>query len=103
MYQRYAETQGWKITPMSDSAAEGGGYKECVLQARPRPSCLPPSCIFFDWLFFSWPPSWPPSFLFFSWLPSWLPSLRALVLAWRRPLSADGRATSGSCASRQSS
>jgi hypothetical protein len=25
------------------------------------------------------------------------------VLAWRRPLSADGRATSGSCASRQSS
>ncbi|KAI3436138.1 hypothetical protein D9Q98_002195 [Chlorella vulgaris] len=32
MYQKYADSQGWKVSLMSDSSAEGGGYKECVLQ-----------------------------------------------------------------------
>lgn len=32
MYQKYADTQGWKVMRMSDSTAEAGGYKECVLQ-----------------------------------------------------------------------
>lgn len=32
MYQKYADTQGWKVIRMSDSTAEAGGYKECVLQ-----------------------------------------------------------------------
>ncbi|HEX8574627.1 MAG TPA: peptide chain release factor 1 [Allosphingosinicella sp.] len=30
MYQRYAETQGWKVELISASAAELGGYKEVV-------------------------------------------------------------------------
>lgn len=32
MYQKYADTQGWKVSLMSESSAEAGGYKECVLQ-----------------------------------------------------------------------
>lgn len=32
MYQKYADTQGWKVSLLSESSAEGGGYKECVLQ-----------------------------------------------------------------------
>lgn len=32
MYQKYADTQGWKVSLMSESTAEAGGYKECILQ-----------------------------------------------------------------------
>jgi len=32
MYQKYSDSQGWKVTRMSESTAEAGGYKECVLQ-----------------------------------------------------------------------
>ena len=32
MYQRYAETQGWKVALVSESSAEAGGYKECILE-----------------------------------------------------------------------
>lgn len=30
MYQRYADTQGWKLTPMDKSDSEMGGYKEII-------------------------------------------------------------------------
>ncbi|MEM7569517.1 MAG: peptide chain release factor 1 [Pseudomonadota bacterium] len=30
MYQRFAETQGWRVEPLSISAGEVGGYKEIV-------------------------------------------------------------------------
>lgn len=32
MYQKYADSQGWKVSLMSESSAEAGGYKECILQ-----------------------------------------------------------------------
>lgn len=32
MYQRYADTQGWKVSLINESQAEAGGYKECILQ-----------------------------------------------------------------------
>ena len=32
MYTRYAESQGWRVETMSESAAELGGYKEIVLR-----------------------------------------------------------------------
>ncbi|KAL4446357.1 hypothetical protein ABPG77_003164 [Micractinium sp. CCAP 211/92] len=32
MYQKYADSQGWRVSLMSESLAEAGGYKECVLQ-----------------------------------------------------------------------
>lgn len=32
MYQRYADSQGWRVSLMSESGAEAGGYKECILQ-----------------------------------------------------------------------
>jgi peptide chain release factor 1 len=32
MYQRYAEAQGWKVALVSESSAEAGGYRECILQ-----------------------------------------------------------------------
>lgn len=32
MYQRYAELQGWRVSLVSESLAEGGGYKEAVLR-----------------------------------------------------------------------
>jgi peptide chain release factor 1 len=32
MYQKYADTQGWKVSLVSESDAEGGGYRECILQ-----------------------------------------------------------------------
>lgn len=32
MYQKYADVQGWKVALVSESQAEGGGYKECILQ-----------------------------------------------------------------------
>ncbi|HEX8379338.1 MAG TPA: peptide chain release factor 1 [Allosphingosinicella sp.] len=34
MYQRYAETQGWKVELISASSAEVGGYKEVVASVR---------------------------------------------------------------------
>jgi len=30
MYQRYADSQGWKVQPMSSSVSERGGYKEVI-------------------------------------------------------------------------
>ena len=36
MYQMYATTQGWKVSMVSESAAEKGGYRECILQVRCR-------------------------------------------------------------------
>ena len=32
MYQRYADTQGWKVSFLNASEAENGGFKEAVLQ-----------------------------------------------------------------------
>ena len=32
MYQKYADTQGWKVALVNESSAEAGGYKECILQ-----------------------------------------------------------------------
>ncbi|KAK9810519.1 hypothetical protein WJX72_012069 [[Myrmecia] bisecta] len=32
MYQKYADTQGWKVTRLSESPAESGGYRECIVQ-----------------------------------------------------------------------
>lgn len=32
MYQKYADSQGWKVSLLSESTAEAGGYKECILQ-----------------------------------------------------------------------
>ncbi len=32
MYQRYADEQKWKVSFMSESAAENGGLKEAVVQ-----------------------------------------------------------------------
>ena len=32
LYQKYADGQGWRVERMSESVAESGGYKECVLQ-----------------------------------------------------------------------
>jgi len=32
MYQKYSDSQGWKTSLMSESTAEAGGYKECILQ-----------------------------------------------------------------------
>jgi peptide chain release factor 1 len=32
MYQKYADTQGWKVALVSESEAEGGGFRECILQ-----------------------------------------------------------------------
>jgi len=32
MYQKYADGQGWRVSLMSESSAEAGGYKECILQ-----------------------------------------------------------------------
>ena len=32
MYQRYADTQGWKVSFLNASEGENGGYREAVLQ-----------------------------------------------------------------------
>jgi len=32
MYQKYADALGWKVALVSESLAESGGYKECILQ-----------------------------------------------------------------------
>ena len=32
VYKKYAETQGWKVSPVADTEGEMGGYKTCVLQ-----------------------------------------------------------------------
>lgn len=32
MYQRYAELQGWKVTPLEQSEGEVGGFKEIIAQ-----------------------------------------------------------------------
>ncbi len=34
MYSRYAETRGWKISPIDASASETGGYKEIVFSVE---------------------------------------------------------------------
>jgi peptide chain release factor 1 len=32
VYQKYAESQGWSISPISASEGTDGGYKECILE-----------------------------------------------------------------------
>jgi peptide chain release factor 1 len=32
MYQRYAQSQGWKASMINYTEADAGGYKEAVLQ-----------------------------------------------------------------------
>jgi len=32
IYRKYAEASGWKVTPVSETAAEMGGVKTCVMQ-----------------------------------------------------------------------
>jgi peptide chain release factor 1 len=32
IYRRYAEAQRWRVSTVSESAADMGGYKTCVLQ-----------------------------------------------------------------------
>ncbi len=39
MYQRYAESQGWKVELISASTGDVGGYKEVVASASPGPAC----------------------------------------------------------------
>lgn len=34
MYQRYAETRGWKVEPLEVSEAEGGGFKEITFSVK---------------------------------------------------------------------
>jgi len=34
MYTRYAEGEGWKVTPLSSTNADAGGYKEMVLEIQ---------------------------------------------------------------------
>jgi len=34
MYERYAQSQGWRVDPVSTSEAELGGYKELILAIR---------------------------------------------------------------------
>lgn len=34
MYSRYAETQGWKVGLVSESAADMGGFKEAILEIK---------------------------------------------------------------------
>ena len=36
-YQMYATTQSWKVSMVNESAAEKGGYRECILQVHCRP------------------------------------------------------------------
>lgn len=31
-YRKYAEQQGWRVSTVSESAADMGGFKTCVLQ-----------------------------------------------------------------------
>ena len=38
MYQRYAETQSWKLSFLSESESENGGLKEAIVQVRFRTS-----------------------------------------------------------------
>ena len=40
-YRRFADLQGWKVDRVSENEAEGGGYKECILQAPPPPLLYP--------------------------------------------------------------
>ncbi len=40
-YQMYATTQSWKVSMVNESAAEKGGYRECILQVQSSPCCLP--------------------------------------------------------------
>ena len=35
-YQMYAQRQKWKVALVSESAAERGGLKECILQVWPQ-------------------------------------------------------------------
>ena len=35
-YQMYAQRQKWKVALVSESAAERGGLKECILQVVPH-------------------------------------------------------------------
>ena len=32
LYRKYADTEGWKITTMSEAMGESGGYKTCIMQ-----------------------------------------------------------------------
>ena len=32
MYQRYADSQGWKVSFLNSSEGENGGFREAVLQ-----------------------------------------------------------------------
>lgn len=34
IYRKYCEAQGWKVALVSESAADMGGYKTCILQSR---------------------------------------------------------------------
>jgi hypothetical protein len=34
MYSRYAETVGWKVSLLSESLAEMGGFKEAILEIK---------------------------------------------------------------------
>lgn len=34
MYQKYADSQGWKVSLVSESSADSGGYRECILQIK---------------------------------------------------------------------
>ena len=38
MYQRYADQQQWKVSFISSTEGEKGGYRECIVQVTSR--CL---------------------------------------------------------------
>ena len=39
MYQRYAEQQQWKLSFISSTEADKGGYRECIVQVTSRCLC----------------------------------------------------------------
>ena len=34
MYERFAEEKGWKTNVISESIADAGGFKECVMEIK---------------------------------------------------------------------
>ena len=39
MYQRYADQQQWKVSFISSTEGEKGGYRECIVQVTSRCLC----------------------------------------------------------------
>lgn len=47
MYQRYAESQNWKVSQISQSQADNGGLREVIIEVSCQPdekSCYKRAC-----------------------------------------------------------